>query len=123
MKNLILTVAIVLFGITAFAQQITKAMQKPVFMSPLSVQLLTGSQGVGADIKYGFLPRLSGRLGFGLIPVDAGRAFKFASFPVFGELNTRFSNVHLLADYAPFKNKSFLRLVGGAAYIVNGSAQ
>jgi hypothetical protein len=91
------------------------------FTSPISLQVLAGSQGLGADIKYGFLPKLSGRVGFGIIPVDASKAFRFSSFPVQGNLSSRFSNVHLMADYSPFKTKNF-RIVGGAAYLIQGDA-
>jgi hypothetical protein len=91
------------------------------FISPISLQLLSGTQGVGADVKYGVSPKLSGRLGFGIIPVDASRGFGFSNFPVKGQLSTRFTNVHLLADYSPFKTH-FFRLVGGASYLVRGNA-
>jgi hypothetical protein len=89
------------------------------FDSPVSVQILTGTQGIGADVKYGFLPKLSGRAGFGIIPLDASRGFGIAAFPIEGQLSTRFFNVHLLADYSPF-NTTFFRFVGGAAYFING---
>jgi len=151
MKDLIGTLIIMLFCITALAQQKTsedaaipsnsdtKQKTKPGepgkpqekstvkyaddagFISPLSIQILTGSQGIGADVKYGFLQKLSGRLGFGIIPVDASRAFAFTGFPAEGQLSTRFSNVHLLADYSPFENKNF-RLVAGGAYLIQGGA-
>jgi hypothetical protein len=101
-------------------KQLAKDTHAVRFAPPVSVQILAGTQGIGADVKYGFLPNLSGRLGFGIIPVDASRGFGFSSFPVQGQLSTRFSNVHLLADYSPF-NSTFFRFVGGAAYLINGS--
>lgn len=88
---------------------------------PVSVQLLVGSQGVGADVRYGFLPKWSARLGFGLIPVTLNNIFGFSSFNTYNQLSARFSNVHLMADYAPFKS-SFFRIVGGGAYLVKGDA-
>jgi len=146
MKDIIATLLIMLACITALAQQhasedtimlqkakvkflkpakqkqkATKYTYAADFVSPVSVQILTGSQGIGADVKYGFLPKLSGRLGFGIIPVDASRGFGFSSFPVEGQLSTRFSNLHLLADYAPFNTQGF-RIVGGAAYLIHGNA-
>lgn len=144
MKDLIGTIVIMLMCITALAQQnraddaivLARPWNKPNpvadkkeqkehpsynYTSPVSAQMFVGSQGVGADVKYGFLNNLSGRAGFAIIPVDASRAFSFASFPVQGHLNSRFSNAHLLADYRPFKTDAF-RLVGGAAYLVEGSA-
>src|SRR5258708_2769942 len=50
------------------------------FTSHMSVQILAGSQGIGADLKYGILPKLSGRLGFGVIPVTVNNLFSFSSF-------------------------------------------
>lgn len=92
------------------------------FNSPVSLQVLLGSQGIGADVKYGFLPKVSGRLGFGIIPVDASRGFGFSGFKVNSQLSSRFSNLHLLADYSPFENRDF-RVVGGAAYLIQGNAK
>ena len=88
---------------------------------PVSVQILVGSQGVGADLKYGILPKLSGRAGFGIIPVNVNGVFGFSSFSTYNQLSAHFSNVHLLADYSPF-NWSKFRIVGGAAYLVKGNA-
>ncbi|MBB5396715.1 hypothetical protein [Mucilaginibacter sp. AK015] len=145
MKKLITTLAAMLFCLTVLAQQsaaqitynrhalnlreqdelyrgaLKNDQVTPGFVSPVSVQLLLGSQGIGADIKYGFLPRLSGRVGFGIIPVNAGRNFHFSSFKVHGQLTSRFSNLHLLADYSPFATQS-IRIVGGASYLIKGNA-
>lgn len=88
---------------------------------PVSVQVLMGSQGIGADVKYGFLPKLSGRAGFGIIPVNVNGVFGFSSFETYNQLSAHFSNIHLLADYSPF-NSSRFRIVGGAAYLVKGNA-
>jgi len=126
MKNFISTLLTMLFCVVAYAQQGNT--ESPVtsgnaaqFVSPISLQVLVGSQGIGADIKYGFLPKLSGRLGFGIIPVSKNKDFHFFGFPVQGQFSTSFSNVHLLADYSPFNTNS-IRLVGGASYITQGKA-
>ncbi|MDP9079293.1 MAG: hypothetical protein M3O71_17830 [Bacteroidota bacterium] len=141
MKNIFTSTIIMLFCLTVYAQQNAapnfasvakpknkqvspeESQQKPMaqFVSPISVQILMGSQGIGADVKYGITPKLSGRLGFGIIPVTANNMFGFSAFPVEDQLSAKFSNLHLLADYAPFNNKSY-RLVGGAAYLVKGNA-
>lgn len=142
MKSLTLTFLILLPCITALAQQKNSdskaapaeiknksaATAKPSvksavspFVSPLSLQILVGSQGVGADVKYGFLSKLSGRLGFGIIPISASREIGSFGFPVQGQLSTSFTNVHLLADYSPFKGSGF-RIVGGASYLAKGEA-
>lgn len=144
MKTIITFLALLLTGQIAFAQQHNTYSPTPTlkkqpansltqpgtgqrteplnaFNSPVSVQILAGSQGVGADVRYGILPKLSGRLGFGIVPVDADKAFQLASFPVNGQLAARFANVHLMADYALFKT-NIIRLVGGAAYLIRGNA-
>ncbi len=97
------------------------AAAKDVVARPVSVQVLVGSQGLGADVKYGILPKLSGRAGFGIIPVTVNGVFGFSSFSTENQMSARFSNIHLLADYSPF-NSSRFRLVGGAAYLVKGNA-
>jgi len=150
MNNLIATLVIMLLCITALAQQrgaedavpsysyrpayrkpaSAKQTEKPVaeqpanapaFVSPISVQVLAGTQGFGADVKYGFKQKFSGRAGFGIIPLNASRGFNFSTFPVNGALSARFSNLHLLADYAPLKS-NFFRIVGGVAYFIKGNA-
>jgi len=98
-----------------------ESMANAAFAAPVSVQILIGSQGVGADLKYGFLPKLSGRAGFGLVPVTVNNIFGFSSFSTDNQLSAKFTNVHLLAEYAPFNSGRF-RIVGGAAYIVKGDA-
>jgi hypothetical protein len=92
-----------------------------VVARPVSVQLLAGSQGAGLDVKYGIMPRLSGRAGLGIIPVTVNGVFGFSSFATENQLSARFSNVHLLADYSPFK-KDRIRIVGGAGYFLKGNA-
>jgi len=137
MKHNVITIIIMLLTPAAFAQQYNYAAATkktnpqerivnntdatPKFVSPVSLQVLTGSQGIGADVKYGYSPRLSGRFGFGIMPVDANHAFGFSSFRVMGQMSARFTNVHLLADYALFNNSN-IRLVGGAAYLIKGDA-
>jgi hypothetical protein len=127
MKNLSTTLLTLLFYIAAHAQQNTEipavSSQSPArFVSPISVQILVGSQGIGADFKYGFLSRLSGRLGFGIIPLNVNRGLQFSGFPIDGRFSTSFSNIHLLADYSPLKTNN-IRLVGGASYITQGKAR
>ena len=51
------------------------AAAKDAVARPVSVQVLVGSQGIGADVKYGILPKLSGRAGFGIIPVTVNGVF------------------------------------------------
>ncbi|MES2453981.1 MAG: hypothetical protein V4594_00495 [Bacteroidota bacterium] len=127
MKNLIVTLFIFLLCLTAAGQQkapggtIVPNGAKSQFKKPLSLQILAGSQGIGADFKYGFNSKISGRVGFSIIPIDVDKAFTFSGFDVQGLLSSKFSNVHLMADYSPFNNRNF-RIVGGASYLIEGSA-
>jgi hypothetical protein len=89
--------------------------------APMSLQILLGSQGIGADYKYGYLPQLSFRVGFAIIPVSITDTYTLSSFPSSDNLSAKFTNVHLLADYLPFNNSPF-RIVGGAGYILKGDA-
>jgi len=113
----IITSILTMLCVTVYAQQ-----SQTKNTAPVSVQILAGSQGLGADLKYGLLPDLSGRIGFGIIPLTINNLFSFSSFATADQLSAKFSNVHLLADYSPFKSGRF-RLVGGAAYLVKGNAQ
>lgn len=83
----------------------------------LSIQLAAGTQGVGADVRYGVAPNLSLRAGAAFIPVQANNVFSFSGFKSTNNASVRFSNIHLLADYVPFKKLQGLRLVGGAGYL------
>lgn len=148
MKNLLTTFLAMLAALSAFAQdsanftgslaektnltpkQVSVAGQQKaengsgndaIVARPESVQLFFGSQGIGADFRYGFLSKLSARAGFGIIPVTVNGIFSFSSFSTSDQLSARFSNIHLLADYSPFKWQHF-RLVGGAAYLLKGNA-
>ena len=83
----------------------------------LSVQVQAGTQGIGADLRYALLPALSMRLGASFIPVTVKDAFTFSGFESRNDVDVKFSNVHILADYVPFSSIKGLRLVGGAGYL------
>ncbi len=76
-----------------------------------------GSQGIGADFKYGITNNLSARLGGSFLPVKANNVFNFSSFESNINAKANFNNVHLYADFTPFESASWLRLVGGAGYL------
>lgn len=89
-----------------------------------SAQLHLGSQGIGADFRYGLTEKLSGRIGGSIIPVKANNVFTLQSFQSRASVSANFSNVHLLADYAPFESVQWLKFVVGGAYLfkANGGA-
>lgn len=114
----------VLFGQTNTASDFEAKTNKskpadtiPGIKGALSLQLQAGTQGVGADLRYAFLPSLSLRLGASFIPVTVKDAFSFSGFESRNDVDVKFSNVHLLADFVPFTNMKGFRLVGGAGYL------
>jgi hypothetical protein len=80
----------------------------------LGLQLQFGTQGVGADLRFGLFSNLSLRAGASFIPVTANNAVNLPGFDSQNTINVNFYNVHALADFNIFKG---LRLVGGAAYL------
>ncbi len=84
---------------------------------PISLQIHAGTQGLGAEVRYGVTPQFSIRAGGStFFPVKADNYFSFSGFNADNTIKGELSNVHLLADFVPFKVKWF-RLVGGAAYL------
>jgi hypothetical protein len=90
-------------------------------VSKMAVQVTAGTQGVGADLRYGITPRLSARAGAAFIPVKANNVFSFSGFESNNNVSVKFSNIHLLADFVPFKNAQGFRLVGGAGYLYHAN--
>jgi len=100
------------FLATASSKTITGA-----FAHHWSMQLEAGTQGVGADFRYGAFKQLSFRLGASFIPVTANNALSLPGFQSTNSINVNFYNAHLLADIVPFKGARGLRLVLGGAYL------
>lgn len=83
-----------------------------------SVKLNLGSQGIGGEFAYGVDKKVALRLGINVIPVSVNDAFDIGDFNSTSKVSAKFTNIHLLADYTPFKSAPAFRLVGGAAYFV-----
>jgi len=81
-----------------------------------SISISTGTQGAGLEYRYGFSESFSLRAGGNALPVNTNGNFKLNGFHSQSNLNAKFANVHLLADFTPFQSLSFLRLVAGAGY-------
>lgn len=84
-----------------------------------SVKLNIGTQGVGGEYSYGVDNKVALRLGINVIPVKVNNVLNFADFNSTSRVEAKFTNIHLLADYTPFKSAPALRLVGGAAYFAH----
>ena len=84
---------------------------------PLNIQVLAGSQGLGADVRYGLTPKFGLRFGGATsTAVKVNDAIEFSGFDASNTLNAELSNVHLMADYAPL-NTNFFRVVAGLGYL------
>ncbi|WP_223817992.1 hypothetical protein [Mucilaginibacter rubeus] len=88
-----------------------------------SLHFNVGTQGVGAEFAYGVLPKMSLRLGANIIPVSADNVFSVSGFNSNSRMSANFSNIHLLADFIPFKSAPGFRLVGGAGYFINAKGK
>ena len=122
-KSLLLTLAFAFAGllyVQESAAQLTdgqSVLDTGANARPLAVQFIAGTQGVGADLRYGISPKLGLRLGASTsTSIKVNDAIKFSGFDARNTLNAQVSNVHLLADYAPFKTNA-LRVVAGLGYL------
>jgi len=88
------------------------------YSHPLSFQLEGGTQGAGLDFRYGIVPQLSLRLGGSFVPSYTGNNLvDLPGFASTNQITLSYYNIHLLADFVPFKGFRSLRLVGGAGYL------
>lgn len=85
---------------------------------PMSVQLNVGTQGIGAAFNYGVTKGLAVRAGVNAIPIKANDVFKISGFNSTSHVSADFYNLHVLADYTPFEQQNWFRVVGGFAYFV-----
>lgn len=114
-KLLIAVLCLIGINMTAFGQY-----QEPQ-QGMTSVQLHAGTQGIGGDFRYGLTDKISGRIGGSIIPVKANNVFTLSSFQSRTNVKANFANIHLMADYAPFENMQWLKLVVGGAYLFNAT--
>jgi hypothetical protein len=86
-----------------------------------SISVTTGTQGFGAEYRYGLFSTLNLRGGFSLLPVNANNVFTVNGLNSNNTLSAKFTNVHLLADFTPFSGFQFLRIVAGGAYFLKAN--
>lgn len=120
MRKLLLLILICVCSFANAQQTIKPKAPDASFHKSFSFQVEGGTQGFGGDLRYSFLPKLSARLGANFLPLNANNVFSVSGFDANNSLTARFSNVHLLADYTPFKAQWF-RIVGGAAYLTKAN--
>ncbi|GAB3921080.1 hypothetical protein [Mucilaginibacter myungsuensis] len=85
----------------------------------ISIQL--GTQGIGAEYRYGLFSQLNLRAGIATLPVDQKNVFDIDDVNSKNDLSAKFTNIHLLAEVTPFKSFQFLRVIAGAASILKGN--
>ncbi len=83
---------------------------------PVTAQLLLGTQGIGLEGRVGIKPRLFARLGGAYLPANLTADVRLRKLDTKVNADTRFSNIHLLAEYQPFLNRDWFRVVGGLGY-------
>lgn len=130
MLHLLVLGLVIAFGNTANAQLIQNPANKSKAVAadfapsvvtsdeePFVVSITAGTTGIGAEVKRMFAPKFDVRLGYSFLPKISVVRSTTTDFNSNTKVDGNFSNVHLLAEYAPF-NGSWIRVVGGAAYIL-----
>jgi len=110
-----------LSAIPSFAQE-KKDTEKEV-SSPkiISLGLGAGSQGIGLDATMKLHPHWYVRLGGSYLPFDYSGAIKIDAYNTNMHIVTGFTNIHLLAEWQPWK--SWIRLVGGLSYFTSADVK
>lgn len=93
----------------------------PSMQHQKSVQLSFGTQGIGAEFNYGITRNLALSAGGNIAAIKASNIFEVSGLNSSSKVSADFYKIHLLADYTPFENLRWLRLVGGAAYFFKAS--
>jgi len=100
----------------AFAQRSdsTKATRKP-----MSLQVLVGSPGIGANFRYVLNKTVGFRLGGSYAQAGINDKINMDGFNSNNRASGKFNTAHLLIELMPQK---FFRVVAGAAYLANAEA-
>lgn len=120
MKKLILAAIVSLTSYAASAQNFPVSDMES---HAQSISFTTGTQGIGAEYRYGLTNALNLRIGGNVLPVNANNVMQLSGFHADSKMSGKFSNAHLLADITPFRNVSFLRVVAGGAYFMQANGQ
>lgn len=88
-----------------------------------AIQLNLGSQGIGAEFRYGLSPSFNLRPGVNFIPFKANDIFKISGFNSTSHVSADFYNVHVWANYVPIKSAAWFQLVGGLGYFFEANGK
>lgn len=106
------------FQTLAFGQSVDSVKMKST-SNPMSLQILVGSQGVGANFRYVMNKTLGFRLGGSYAQGGINDKVNFDGFNSKNRLSGKFNTIHGLVELMPQK---FFRVVAGAAYLANAEA-
>ncbi len=115
-KNIYFILSLLAFQITAFAQGSDSI---KINRKPMSIQVLAGSQGVGANFRYVLNKTVGFRLGGSYAAGGVNDKINFEDFNSNNRLSGKFNTAHALVELMPRK---FFRVVAGAAYLASAEA-
>jgi hypothetical protein len=87
--------------------------------NPMSIQVLTGTQGIGANFRYVLNKTIGFRLGGSYVAAGINDKIKMDGFNSKNRASGKFNTVHALAELMPQK---FFRVVAGVAYLPSAEA-
>lgn len=88
-------------------------------MKPMSLQILAGSQGVGANFRYVLNKTVGFRVGGSYAAAGINDKINMSGFNSKNRASGKFNTAHALVELMPQK---FFRVVAGAAYLANAEA-
>ena len=86
---------------------------------PMSLQVLTGTQGIGANFRYVLNKTVGFRVGGSYAAAGINDKIEMEGFNSKNRASGKFNTAHLLVELMPQK---FFRVVAGAAYLANAEA-
>ncbi|MES2652611.1 MAG: hypothetical protein V4663_12785 [Bacteroidota bacterium] len=117
MKKIIYFIlSLLLFQTTAFGQGSDSI---KINRKPMSLQVLAGSQGVGANFRYVLNKTVGFRLGGSYGQGGINDKLNLSGFRSTNRLSGKFNTAHALVELMP---QRFFRIVAGAAYLANAEA-
>jgi hypothetical protein len=86
---------------------------------PMSLQVLTGTQGIGANFRYVLNKTVGFRIGGSYAAAGINDKIDMEDFNSKNRASGKFNTAHILVELMPQK---FFRVVAGAAYLANAEA-
>jgi hypothetical protein len=83
---------------------------------PIWLSVHAGSQGVGADAKFGLNEQFSVTIGGSILPLGFNAPLSFQGLAADTKLKATFANAHALLSYYPIYQNTRLKIVPGIGY-------